>query len=137
MFCMEVHTCPQVMGICSNLALISSAMANIALFTTPAVMAPSEASSRISPVFTPMYLAMLWAIMGVCSSTEFSSSPRRVPEARPWVSCSMAAWASWVVVPDRAICLFSCSAKAMISRLLEKASPAKVPSFATRLAVCW
>ena len=82
-----------------------------------------------------MYLAMLWAIMGVCSSTELSSSPRSTPEESPWVSWSMAACASWVVVPDRDICLLICSAKAMISWLLSKALPASVPSLATKAAV--
>ena len=99
-----VHTCAQVMGICSNWALVSSAAPSIAFLTTSAVTFPSLASSRISPVVTPIYSAMVWAIMGVCSSTELSSSPRRVPEARPWVSCTSAAWADAPEAPEIAIC---------------------------------
>ena len=107
----------------------------MAFFTTSAVTAPWLASSRISPVVTPMYLAMAWAMVGVCSKMELSSSPRRAPEDRPWVSCRMAALAAVPDAPDRAICLLICSAKATISWLLLKASPAKLPSCATRLAV--
>ena len=132
---MDVHTWLQVMGICSKAALVSSAAPSMAFFTTSAVTAPSLASSRISPVVTPIYSAMVWAIMGVCSRMEFSSSPRSTPEARPWVSWSMAACAPWVEVPDRAICFWSCSAKAMISPVSVNAFGARVPSFATVSAI--
>ena len=86
-----VHTWLQVRGICSYAASVSAAADSMAFFTTSAVMAPSLAISRICPVETPMYSAMVLAIMGVCSSTLLSSSPRRVPDASAWVSWTMAA----------------------------------------------
>ena len=49
-----VHIWPQVMGMASKAALVSSAAANMAFFTTSAVMTPSLAISRICPVVTPM-----------------------------------------------------------------------------------
>ena len=131
MFWICVHTCPQVYGICSKAALVSSAAPRMAFLTTSAVSAPSLAISRICPVVTPRESAMVCAIIGVCSSTLLSSSPRSAPEDRPCVSWSMAACALAVDAPDIAICFCSCSAKAMISLVLPNASPASVPSLAT------
>ena len=48
-----VHTSAQVIGMLSNLALVSSAAANIAFLTISAVICPSAAISRSSPVVTP------------------------------------------------------------------------------------
>ena len=136
MFCIWVHTSAQVMGSCAKAALVSSTAPRMALTTTPEVTFPWEASSRISPVVTPMYSAMVWAIMGVCSSTEFNSSPRSTPDESPWVSWSMAAWASVPEAPESRICFWSCSAKATIcSAPPVKAFPARVPSLATVLAM--
>lgn len=53
LFCMEVQICAQVLGILENLVSMSSAAANMAFFTTSAVIWPSEAICRISPMETP------------------------------------------------------------------------------------
>ena len=118
-FCIDVQTCAHVMGMDANAASVSSAAPSMAFFTTSAVTAPSDASSRISPVPTPMYSAMVFAaIIGVCSSTLLSSSPRSVPEDKPCVSCTIAAAALWPDAPEMVICFCNCSAKATSSPVL-------------------
>ena len=76
----------KVSGTASKAALVSSAAEKTAALTTFAVIFPSLASSRISPMVTPMYFAMDWVMVGACSKTELSSSPRRMPEDMAWVS---------------------------------------------------
>ena len=93
----------KVIGTDSNAALVSSAALKMAAFTTSAVILPSLASSRISPMVTPMYCEIARVMVGACSRTEFSSSPRRTPEDMAWVSWSIAACAPWALVDRKSV----------------------------------
>ena len=135
LFFIEVHISLQVLGILSNLALVSSAQANIAAFTISAVICPSAAISLSLPFGTSIYFAMACIMFGACSRILLYSSPRSTPEPIACVSCNIAASMPCAEVPAILNCLFTCSIKAMVSLLLLKASPAISPSFATASAV--
>ena len=76
-------------------------------------------------------------MVGACSKLLFNSSPRRTPDDRACVSCNMAASMPAADVPAIANCLLISSENMISSSLLEKASPAITPIFATASAVVW
>jgi hypothetical protein len=85
-------------SLATRLATFSSARA-----TFSAVSWPSSPSLRSSPRPTPRPSAMACASAGVCSRMLFSSSPRRVPLARPWLNCVSAASAACALAPESAM----------------------------------
>ena len=134
-FCMLVQICAQVMGMLSNLALVSSATEKRAFLTTSAVTWPSWAYCLMEPSAMPMYCSMALAMPGAFSRMEFSSSPLRAPAAIAWVSWSMAAACPWADAPPMVNWRLTCSIKAMSSSLELKAAPAFAPMLAIADAV--
>ena len=68
-----------------------------------AVSSPSLPIRMSSPIGTPMPSASAFASFGVCSSTEFSSSPRSTPDAMPCPNCTRADAAESARAPESAI----------------------------------
>ena len=134
-FFIEVQICAHVLGIVSNLALVSSAAANMAFFTTSAVIKPSSAYFLMEPSATPIYCSMALAIPGAFSRMEFSSSPRKAPAPMAWVNCIIAAACPWAEAPPITNCLLICSIKAISSSFPLKADLAFAPMLAMALAV--
>ncbi|MNX72609.1 hypothetical protein D3C86_1039690 [compost metagenome] len=83
LFFSAVDACSNRRGMRSSSELSDDNDLSRALVTTSAVILPSAAIWRIWPLVTPKYSASARVMRGPCSMTEFSSSPRSVPEARP------------------------------------------------------
>ena len=99
LFLATVKLCSIVAVAFENLVSISSAADAKDSTTIRAVICPSAAISLSSPFVTFRYLATALSISGACSATELNSSPRNVPEAKPWLNWTIAAFAAAASVP--------------------------------------
>ncbi len=110
-----VSDCPIVASVLANKSSTACCELFKAFTSTSDVILPSAATERSCPIVMPIPCAIALASPGVCSMTELSSSPRKVPDAKAWLNWTKAASALAALAPLIATALETVSVRRAVS----------------------